>query len=453
MLESVNPANGEVIFQVAPHDGHYINDALAKAVEVQTDWRRRPLDERISFLPRLADVLRENKHRYAVLISIEMGKPIGEAIAEIEKCAWNCDYYAENAKRFLEPEIVETPARESYVSFDPLGLILAIMPWNYPFWQAFRCLVPIIVAGNGYVLKHASNVPQSALAIEEIVRKAGLPEHLVTTLLVGSKDVKGLIEHPAIAAVTLTGSTQAGAVVAAQAGAHIKRQVLELGGSDPFIVLADADLEAAAATALKARFHNAGQSCISPKRFIVEASAADRFAEALVAGIDKIVVGDPMAPGVGMGPMARKSLRNELHGIVEATVGSGGRLIRGGQMDNGAGAFYPATFIDHVTPGMAIFNQEAFGPAASLVRARDAHHAIELANMSEYGLSGALWTSDIERGKDLARQLDLGAVFINAMVASDPRMPFGGIKRSGYGRELGREGIREFTNIKTNWIG
>ncbi|WP_127143025.1 NAD-dependent succinate-semialdehyde dehydrogenase [Pelagibacterium montanilacus] len=452
MLKSINPANDEVLATLDRHSDADVEAALARAAKTQREWRNTAVSERSALLKRIAEVLREGKSEYARTITLEMGKPIGEALAEVEKCAWNCDYYAETAEAFLAPEHIKTPASESYVSYEPLGIVLAIMPWNYPFWQVFRCLAPIIAGGNGYVLKHASNVPQCARAVEDIARRAGAPDGLVTTLLIGAGAVEGLIDDDRISAVTLTGSTEVGSLVAAQAGRRIKKQVLELGGSDPFIVLADADLDKAAATALKARFHNAGQSCISPKRFIVENAVADRFVDAMAAGIDKLVVGDPIDPEVGMGPMARTGLRGDLHEIVEATAAAGGKLVRGGKPTAGAGAFYQATLIDGVAAGMASFDKETFGPVASVVRASGPEQAIELANRTEFGLGGALWTSDIDRAKRLVRDLEVGAVFINAMVASDPRMPFGGIKQSGYGRELGPQGIREFTNVKTNWI-
>jgi succinate-semialdehyde dehydrogenase/glutarate-semialdehyde dehydrogenase len=382
-----------------------------------------------------------------------MGKPIAEAEAEVEKCAWNCDFYAEKAEEFLAPEPVASNASASMVVFDPLGVVLAIMPWNYPFWQLFRFLAPALAAGNGAVLKHASNVPQCALAIEEVVREAGAPAGLFRTLLIGASAVESLIEDPRIAAVTLTGSTEVGSLVASQAGRQLKKQVLELGGSDPFIVLADADVQEAAAVATRARFQNVGQSCIAAKRFIVEESVADAFVAALCAKVEAFVVGDPMQRETNIGPLARANLRDDLHSQVERSVAAGAELRAGGKPIDGPGFFYPPTILDRVSPDMAAFAEETFGPAAAVIRVRDAEEAIELANATEFGLGAALWTRDLARAGELARRIEAGAVFINGMVASDPRLPFGGIKKSGYGRELGVFGIREFTNIKTVWIG
>jgi succinate-semialdehyde dehydrogenase/glutarate-semialdehyde dehydrogenase len=451
VLRSINPANGELLATIERHGPDAVEAALAACHRAHDAWRRRPAAERAAALPAIARVLRADIDRFARLITLEMGKPLAEARAEVEKCAWNCEHYGEHAPALLAPEAAATEAREAYVDYAPLGLVLAIMPWNYPFWQVFRCLAPILAAGNGFVLKHASNVPQCAQAIEAIVREAGLPEGLVSTLLVGAGEVEALIDDPRIAAVTLTGSTEVGALVAAQAGRRIKKQVLELGGSDPFVVLADADLERAAAIAVKARFHNAGQSCISPKRFIVEERVADAFVAAMASGIEALRVGDPVDPEVTMGPMARPGLRDELHAIVERTLAQGGRLVCGGE-SLAAGAFYAPTLIDRVEAGMESFAKETFGPVASVIRAADAAEAIRLANETEFGLSGSIWSQDIERARALAGEMQAGAVFVNAMVASDPRLPFGGIKQSGYGRELGAQGLREFTNVKTVWI-
>ncbi|OYY12894.1 MAG: NADP-dependent succinic semialdehyde dehydrogenase, partial [Rhizobiales bacterium 35-68-8] len=344
-------------------------------------------------------------------------------------------------------------ASESAVVFDPLGVVLAIMPWNYPFWQFFRFAAPAFAAGNGAILKHANNVPQCALAIEEVMREAGCPEGLFRTLLIDSGAVAGLIADDRIAAVTLTGSTEVGMIVAAQAGRALKKQVLELGGSDPFIVLADADIDAAAAMAVKARFINVGQSCINAKRFIVEDAVADRFVEAFCAGVARLKMGDPLERDTNIGPMARANLRDTLHDQVERSVAAGAVLKAGGTPVDGPGFFYPATVLDHVGPDMAAACEETFGPVAAVIRVADAEAAIARANAIEFGLGAALWTSDVARGKALARRIEAGAVFVNGMTASDPRLPFGGIKKSGYGRELGVYGIREFVNIKTLWVG
>jgi succinate-semialdehyde dehydrogenase/glutarate-semialdehyde dehydrogenase len=386
----------------------------------------------------MARVLRSGKARLAGLITAEMGKPIAEAEGEIEKCAWNCEHYAEHAPRYLGSEQIESSATLSEVVFDPLGTVLAVMPWNYPFWQFFRFAAPAFAAGNASILKHASNVPQCAIAIEEVIREAGAPEGLMKTLLIPASAVAGLIADDRIAAVTLTGSTEVGSLVAAQAGKYLKKQVLELGGSDPFIILADADIDLAAATAAKARFLNVGQSCISAKRFIVDRSVADAFADALCGHVAKLKLGDPM---------------DRLHDQVVRTVKAGARVRLGGEPVKGPGAFYAATVLDNVTPDMPAFSEETFGPIAAIIRADNTDHAITLANQSEYGLGAALWTRDTAKGRTLARRIDAGAVFVNGLVASDPRLPFGGIKKSGYGRELGQYGIREFTNTKTVWIG
>jgi succinate-semialdehyde dehydrogenase/glutarate-semialdehyde dehydrogenase len=452
-ITSVNPATGAPIQSYALQDDTAIEAALASATAAQKAWRLVPIDERVTLLTRMAAVLRDGKARYAEMIVREMGKPLVEAEAEIEKCAWNCDFYAEYAPAYLADEPVPSNATESVVAFDPLGVVLAIMPWNYPFWQYFRFAAPALAAGNGAILKHANNVPECALAVQEVMEKAGAPEGLTATLLIDNSRVAGLIADDRIAAVTLTGSTEVGAIVAAQAGRALKKQVLELGGSDPFIVLADADLEAATDIAVKARYINVGQSCVNAKRFIVEDAVADRFVELFVAKAAALKIGDPMARDTKIGPMARGNLRSTLHDQVDRSLAEGAVLRLGGTPLDGAGFYYPPTVLDHVKPGMVAFVEETFGPVAAIIRARDADEAIAMANDSEYGLGAALWTGDVARGRALSRRIEAGAVFINGMTASDPRYPFGGIKRSGYGRELGVYGIREFVNIKTVWIG
>ncbi len=453
MIASINPANGQVLAHFDLHDAAHVDAALAGAAQAQKAWARTPLAERSALLRRVAAVLRERKPALARLITLEMGKPIVEAEAEIEKCAWNCDFYADKAPEFLGDEVVPSGATESRVVYDPLGVVLAVMPWNYPFWQVVRFAAPALAAGNGIVLKHANNVPQCALAIEEVLYAAGIPAGLFATVLVEAAQVKALIEDPRIAALTLTGSTPVGKLVASQAGAVLKKQVLELGGSDPFIVLADADLEAAARTAVKARFINVGQSCINGKRFIVEDAVADRFTELFVQNARALRMGDPMARDVTIGPMARANLREDLHRQVQATVAEGARLLLGGQFGEGPGFYYQPTVLDRVEPGMAAAEEETFGPAAAILCAKDVEQALEVANSLDYGLGAALWTTDLARAASLSRRIEAGAVFINGLVASDPRLPFGGIKQSGYGRELGVHGAREFTNIKTVWVG
>lgn len=453
MINSINPATGERIAQFEPHGEDAIDAALTGAAQAQKSWRRSSLAERSALLKRVAARLRERKPQLARLITLEMGKPIVEAEGEIEKSAWNCDFYAEKAGEFLGDEIVPSGASESRVVYDPLGVVLAIMPWNYPVWQVLRFAAPALAAGNGIILKHANNVPQCALALEQVFRDAGTPAGLFATLLVDAARVKGLIEDPRIAALTLTGSTPVGKLVAAQAGAVLKKQVLELGGSDPFIVLADADLEAAARTAVKARFINVGQSCINGKRFIVEAAVADRFTELFVQHAAALKIGDPLERDVAIGPMARANLRDDLHSQVQRSVAQGARLLLGGRFCDGPGYFYQPTVLDHVAPGMVAACEETFGPAAAILRVRDVEEALAVANGLDYGLGAALWTTDLQRASALARRIEAGAVFINGLVASDPRLPFGGIKQSGYGRELGVHGAREFTNIKTVWVG
>lgn len=453
MIQSINPATGTVIASYKAHTDAEVDAALSGAVRAQVAWRRVPVTERTALLSAMARELRTGKARFAELITREMGKPVVEAAAEIEKCAVTCDYYAEMAPDFLADE--EIPANGTYsgVAFDPLGVVLAIMPWNYPFWQFFRFAAPALAAGNGAILKHASNVPGCAVEIEALMTRAGCPAGLMRSLLIGSGTVAEVIADDRIAAVTLTGSTEVGAIVASQAGAALKKQVLELGGSDPFIVLADADLEAAARTAVTARFINVGQSCVNAKRFIVEDAVADRFTELFCKGVAELNVGDPMEPDTQIGPMARMNLRDELHKQVERSIAEGAIAAVGGAPVDGKGCYYAPTVLTGVTPEVTAFREELFGPVAPIIRARDSDHAIELANDSDFGLGAALWTSDIDRARQLSQAIDAGAVFINGMVASDARLPFGGIKKSGYGRELGSYGIREFTNMKTIWIG
>jgi succinate-semialdehyde dehydrogenase / glutarate-semialdehyde dehydrogenase len=448
MIATIDPATGETLARFDVHTPTEIDARLEGAAQAQGAWRWRPAEERAALLPRLAALLRSEKDVLAALITTEMGKPIAEATAEVEKCALNCDFYAGHAPAMLaDAPVIAVPG--TTLAFEPLGVILAIMPWNYPLWQVVRFLAPALAAGNGAILKHAANVPQSALALERLVAEAGFPERLFANLFIEPADVAAVIADPRIAGVTLTGSTEVGAIVAGQAGAALKKQVLELGGSDPFVVLADADLDRAARTAVTARFTNAGQSCVNAKRFIVEACVADAFAERFLAGIAELKLGDPRDASTTLGPLARGNLRAAIDEQVQRSIRSGASLRAGGILPDSAGFYYPATLLDHVLPGMAAFDEETFGPAAAIVRARDADEAIALANRTSFGLGASIWTVDTDRGRALARQIDAGAVFVNAMVASDPRVPFGGIKRSGYGRELGEAGMKEFTNMKT----
>jgi succinate-semialdehyde dehydrogenase/glutarate-semialdehyde dehydrogenase len=453
MIVSINPYTGRELARFDEHSAAAVDSALSAAAVAQARWRQVPISIRVGLLRRLASVLRSEKARFARIITLEMGKPLAESEAEIDKCAWNCDFYAAEAARFLADETIVTNASHSAVVFEPIGVVLAIMPWNNPLWQFFRFAAPAFAAGNGAILKHANNVPQCAVAIEEIVREAGCPPGLFRTLLVDADKVAGLVADERIAAVTLTGSTAVGRLVAAQAGSALKKQVLELGGSDPFIVLADADVEEAAKVAVSARFINAGQSCVNAKRFIVEESIAESFVQAFCAGVNRLRLGDPMEPDTQIGPMARANLRDVLHEQVGSSVAAGATLALGGVFTPGPGFGYEPTVLDHVRPDMKAFSEETFGPAAAVIRAQDAESAIRLANQTEFGLGASLWSRDLQNAHQLARRIDAGAVFINGMVASDPRLPFGGIKNSGYGRELGSYGIREFTNIKTLWIG
>jgi succinate-semialdehyde dehydrogenase / glutarate-semialdehyde dehydrogenase len=416
-------------------------------------WRATAFTERAGLMHQAAGYLRQHRARLAGIITAEMGKPIVEAEAEIEKCAWNCEFYAQNAERFLADEPRPSNAAESYVQYTPLGTVLAIMPWNFPFWQLFRFAAPALMAGNTALLKHASNVPQCALAAEEVFRAAGFPDGVFQTLLISGSAAMALIEDSRIAAVTLTGSDEAGSQVAAAAGHAIKKTVMELGGSDPFIVLADADLAAAVETGVRARYQNTGQSCIAAKRFIVVDTVFDEFRERFAAAVRVLRVGDPLDRSTQIGPLARDDLRETLERQVRRSVEQGATLVVGGARRPGRGYFFAPTVLADVRPTMPAACEEVFGPVAALLRAGDAAEAIALANDSAYGLGANLWTADIGRARRLARQIEAGQVFINGMVTSDPRLPFGGIKRSGYGRELSEYGIREFVNIQTVWIG
>jgi len=452
-LRSVNPADGSLVREHAEATPEEVASALAGAARAFGDWRRTPFAERASLLRRAAALLRERRDALARLMALEMGKPVAQGRAEADKCAWVCEHYADHAAAMLAPEEVATDAAKSYVAFEPLGPVLAVMPWNFPLWQVFRFAAPALMAGNVGLLKHASNVSGCALAIEAVLHGAGVPRDAFRTLLVGSARVDALIEAPAVVAVTLTGSTPAGRAVAAKAGACLKKAVLELGGSDPYVVLEDADLERTAETCAAARLVNGGQSCIAAKRFVVVEAVLERFTELLVDRMRARRVGDPLEAGVDMGPQARRDLRDDLHRQVEASVARGARPLLGCRVPDGPGAYYPPSVLAGVTPGMPAFDEELFGPVAAVVAARDEEDAIRLANRTVFGLGAAVFTRDRERGERIARhELAAGSCFVNAFVKSDPRLPFGGIKESGYGRELGPFGIREFVNVKTVYV-
>jgi succinate-semialdehyde dehydrogenase/glutarate-semialdehyde dehydrogenase len=450
MLISLNPATEVEIGRYAPLATEAIATRIDAAHRAFLDWRGTSFDKRAAHLSRLAEVLRREKESHAELITAEMGKTLKEACDEIEKCATTCDYYAANGEAFLRDESIATDPPRSFVTFQPIGLVLAVMPWNFPFWQVIRFAAPAMMSGNGAVLKHASNVSGCALALEQIFLKAGLPEHLFTTVLTGSREVAGMIAHPAVRAVTLTGSTQAGRKVAAAAGEHLKKSVMELGGSDAYVVLRDADLKKTVEICANARLINAGQSCIAAKRFIVEAPLYNAFVEAMTEHFRTIVMGDPRDAATRIGPMARTDLRDELHAQVTRSITQGARLTIGGVRPERTGAFYPATILADMTPGITGFDEETFGPVAAIARAKDEADAIALANGSPFGLGAAVFTEDSERGEHIARNLlEAGSAFVNFPVRSDPRLPFGGVKDSGYGRELSAFGIREFVNIKS----
>jgi succinate-semialdehyde dehydrogenase/glutarate-semialdehyde dehydrogenase len=452
-IVSVNPATEEVLGSFDAFTPDEVEQAVAEAHEAFLAWRERPIAERAGPMRRLAQLLRDRAERYGRLITLEMGKPIVEAKAEIEKCAWGADHFAEHASRYLADEPVTSTARRSIVAFEPLGVVLAVMPWNFPFWQVVRFAAPAFMAGNAAVLKHASNVPQCALAIEEVFRDAGFPEGLLRAVLVSGGAIEPVIADPRIRAVTLTGSSDTGSRIAELAGRALKKSVLELGGSDPFIILAGADLAAAAKTGARARNQNAGQSCIAAKRFIAERGVAEDFERAFAKAVEDLVVGDPMDSKTQVGPLARRDLLDTIERQVDASVRAGARVLTGGERLPGPGFFYRPTVLADVTSDMPVFREETFGPVAAVLRVRDADEAIRVANDSAYGLGASLWTRDATLGERLARRIESGSVFVNGMVASDPRLPFGGIKRSGYGRELSAHGIREFTNVQTIWIG
>ncbi|GKZ15630.1 NAD-dependent succinate-semialdehyde dehydrogenase [Haladaptatus sp. T7] len=452
-MESLNPATGDVIDTFDEDDESAVDEKLQRATDTYDEWHRQPIEERQRLISNAADVLRENKREYAETMTAEMGKPIESAVSEVEKCAWVCDYYAEHAAEFLQDEHIGTePDVESYVSYEPLGPVLAVMPWNFPFWQVFRFAAPNLTAGNVGLLKHASNVPGCAMAIQEVFEEAGYPDGAFTTLLVGSGEMEDVIADDRLAAVTLTGSEPAGRAVAETAGSHLKKTVLELGGSDPFVVLPDADIEDAAKTGARARCINSGQSCIAAKRFVVHDDVYDEFMDEFAAEMESLTVGDPMDEDTDIGPQAREDLMNDLHEQVEESVDAGATVELGGEPLDRDGPYYPPTVLTEIPEDSPAAREELFGPVASVFRVSDVEEAIRRANDTTYGLGASVWTQDKRRAKEVAREIEAGMVFVNELVKSDPRLPFGGVKDSGYGRELSEHGIHEFVNEKTTWV-
>lgn len=452
-MRSINPATEETIAEYSEHDAAAIEERLARADRAFAVHRRTSFAERAERMRRAAALLRERRDHYARLMTLEMGKPIAAAEAEVDKCAWVCEFYAEMAERFLADEVIETDAERSWIAYQPIGAVLAIMPWNFPFWQVFRFAAPALMAGNVGLLKHASNVPGSALAIEEVFRDAGFTADAFQTLLVGSRSIDAIIADDRVHAVTLTGSEGAGRSVGAAAGRAIKKVVLELGGSDPFIVMPSAEIDRAAATAVTARTLNNGQSCIAAKRFIVHRDIAEEFERRFIDALEALSIGDPLDRDVAIGPLARPEFVDELHDQVMRSVEAGARLASGGAKIERRGYYYRPTLLADVRPGMPAFDEETFGPVAALIVAEDIDDAIALANHSRFGLGASAWTGDAVEQERFAREIESGSVFMNGMVKSDPRLPFGGIKASGVGRELAAFGIREFVNIKTVWVG
>ncbi|PID59367.1 MAG: succinate-semialdehyde dehydrogenase [Ignavibacteriae bacterium] len=451
-IQTINPTTEKIIKSFEAISNDEINKIIDEVKNEFELWKKKSFSERKNLMLNAAKILKKDKRKYGEILTLEMGKPIKEAIAEAEKCAWVCEYYAEKTEEILKKEIIETDASESYVQFDPIGIVLGVMPWNFPYWQVFRFAAPALMAGNAGILKHASNVPMSALAIEEIFHEAGFPKNIFRTLLISSKQVDAVIENPKVKAVTLTGSEHAGKMVASKSGKMLKKTVMELGGSDPFIVFADADLEKAIETAIVARLLNNGQSCIAAKRFIVIEDIAEKFEELFKQKMEEVVIGNPMDENTQLGPMAREDLLLELDEQVKKSVQLGAKILTGGKRLEGTGYFYPPTIITNVKQGMPAYSEELFGPVATVIKVKDEEEAIFVANDTMFGLGASLWTNNLEKAKKLTREINSGSVFVNGLVKSDPRLPFGGVKISGYGRELSHYGIKEFVNIKTVWI-
>lgn len=449
-METINPTTGEQIQQYNLMDDSEIEEIVQEANKSQDKWRKKSFKHRAGKLRKAARILEGRKIEFAELMAQEMGKPLPQGVSESEKCAWVCQYYADNAEGFLQDQLIESDADKSYVTFNPLGAVLAIMPWNFPFWQLFRFAAPALMAGNAAILKHAPNVTGCALAIEEVMHEAGIPKDLFRTVLADIDQTQELISHDGIAAVTLTGSTRAGKAVASQAGSHLKKTVLELGGSDPYIILADADIEQAAETCVTSRLINSGQSCIAAKRYIVVEENYDAFLEAVVDRMTIKRTGNPSDSSTDIGPMAREDLRDKLHKQVQDSIDAGANCELGGEVPELDGFFYPATVLTNVGPGMPAYEEELFGPVASVIKVKDEQEAIQVANDTHFGLGAAIFSEDAEHAEEIAaNELQAGCCFINEFVKSDPRLPFGGIKQSGYGRELSPFGIKEFVNIKT----
>ncbi|MGB6976864.1 MAG: NAD-dependent succinate-semialdehyde dehydrogenase [Gammaproteobacteria bacterium] len=452
-LQAINPTTNEVISEHAVLTSEQITNILQQTHAAFDKWRKLDFSERSRPMRQAAQVLRKDSERYARLMAEEMGKPLTQGRAEVEKCAWTCEFYAEHAQQFLQPELIKSDATKSFITYQPLGVILAIMPWNFPFWQVFRFACPSLMAGNTAVLKHASNVPGCALAIENIFQQAGFPEDVFRTLLITSEHVDKVIESTQVQAVTLTGSTTAGRAVAAKAGQMLKKSVLELGGSDPYVILPDADLASTVEICVNSRLINSGQSCIAAKRFIVTEKNHAEFETQFVQRMQQMKVGDPLQENTAVGPQARADLRTKLHQQVTDSIAKGAKCLLGGVMPSGKGFFYPPTVLTNVKRGMPAYDQELFGPVAAIIVAQNEQEALNIANDSIYGLGAAIFTRDIAGGEQIAaQQLAAGSCFVNAAVKSDPRLPFGGIKQSGYGRELSHYGIKEFVNIKTVYI-
>jgi succinate-semialdehyde dehydrogenase/glutarate-semialdehyde dehydrogenase len=452
-ITSINPATEEKLGDFPAHDDSEIERRLELADKSFHQHRRRPFSDRARLMMAVASLLAREKENFARIITLEMGKILRASVEEVEKCERACRFYAENGERFLEDEPVQTQAARSFVRYEPLGAVLAIMPWNFPFWQVFRFAVPALMAGNVGLLKHAANVPQCALAIEDIFRRAGFDDGAFQALLIEAKQAEALISDPRIKAVTLTGSDRAGSAVGSAAAREIKKSVLELGGSDPFIVLASADFENAVATAVKARTINAGQSCIAAKRFFIVDSIYDKFLEQFIERMRSLKVGNPLDEGTEIGPLATEQILEGVHDQVQKSIAAGAKLLTGGNRIHGTGFYYEPTVLTDVPPAAPAYCEELFGPVASIFRVRDNREAIKMANDSVFGLGASVWTNDAEEQELYVSELEAGMVFINGMVASDPRLPFGGVKRSGFGRELGAVGMREFLNTKTVWIG